>query len=102
MARYGYHTGQLEIPPYLQRAEIAADCEEGLIPYATRKSEKAYWIVPADQVVEYLKSKTYIPAHIVEKKLIELKLVNQRYAERKPNSNVIQMNLLNANLISQV
>lgn len=74
--KYGFYTGELQIPPYLTRQEIMEDCEAGEIPHVFRKNGKGFHIVHRDQVEPYLRKKE-IPDFLIEQKLKELKILSQ-------------------------
>lgn len=94
--QYGFFTGDLLIRPYINVADLRADLESGVIVDATRrnnsKTTEGCWIVPAEQVEAYYRSKDYIPESIIRKKLKELNLLEETVVEPK-KSNVPQLKL---------
>lgn len=93
MEKYGFKTGDLEIKPYLSKVEIWQDCDAQLIPNLFRRGVGGHYIIATEQVEPYYRSKN-IPEHIIEKKLVRLKIRPQVQQPRPNQLGINQLQLL--------
>jgi hypothetical protein len=95
MEIYGFKTGDLEIKPYLSKVEIWQDCDAQLIKNLFRRGVGGHYIIPTEEVEPYYRSKN-IPEHIIQKKMMKLKLIPQVQQPRPNQLGFNQLQLMGA------
>jgi predicted RNA-binding protein YlxR (DUF448 family) len=78
--KYGFHTSEIAIRPFLSQSEVQADCQAELIPDVHRRPGRSYYLIPHYVVEDYYNSKK-IPERIIREKMHKLKILPQ--AERQ-------------------